>query len=217
MFDLRLFSIIVLLFSIVVHEYAHGWMALRCGDHTAKFSGRLTLNPIPHIDPVGSIILPLILFISGSSVLFGWAKPVPVNPSNYNNPAIDNVKVSGAGPASNFLLAIGFTLTAVMILLNSNSAALFGICRFGIQINLLLALFNLIPLSPLDGSHILEYYIPLEKKPAYRNFQRFGPVALMILVFSGFILPISLFWLIIGPPYNFLFNILHDLISILVL
>jgi len=216
MVDPRIFSIIILIFSIVVHEYAHGWMAMRCGDPTAKFANRLTFNPIPHLDPVGSVILPLVLFISGSPVLFGWAKPVPVNPRNYTNPAIDNLKVSGVGPLSNFILSIGFTFLAILALAIFDSIALFGVCRFGIQINLLLALFNLIPLSPLDGSHILEYYIPTHKKAAYHRLQHFGPVVLMVLIFSSFILPVSLFWLILSPPYNFILNILQDIIRIFI-
>ena len=100
------FNLVILFFSIVVHEYFHGYIALKCGDPTAKYAGRLTLNPIPHIDIVGTIILPLFLVLSGSSFLIGWAKPVPVNPYNFRNPGIDNVKVSAAGPLSNFSLAI---------------------------------------------------------------------------------------------------------------
>jgi len=211
-----IFAIVVLLFSIVVHECAHGWMALRCGDPTAKFSGRLTLNPIPHIDPVGTIILPLFLFMSGSPVLFGWAKPVPVNPANFNNPGIDNVKVSAAGPLSNILLACLFTILAIIFFPVFQYGLVNGICLWGIQINILLALFNLIPLSPLDGSHIFEYFIPPHMKQAYHRFQMSGPIILMIIIFSGFILPVSLFWLIIGPPFNFLLGILQSIMDIFI-
>ena len=214
--ELRVFTVIILIFSIVVHEYAHGWTALRCGDPTAKFSGRLTFNPIPHIDPVGSILIPMFLILSGSPLLFGWAKPVPVNPNNYNNPAVDNVKVSGAGPLSNIILSLVFTFLAIISALFFHSNALFIICQYGIQINLLLALFNLIPLAPLDGSHILEYYIPSHAKQTYHRIQRSGPVILMILIFSGFILPFSLFWMIIGPPFYLLLGILRGIIDIFI-
>lgn len=200
----------ILLFSIVVHEYAHGWMALKCGDRTAEMMGRLTLNPIPHIDPVGTVVIPLIMFLSGSGMLFGWAKPVPVNPYNFGSPGIDNAKVSFAGPASNLILAVIFTVGC--ILAGTKSPLLFKVFNFGIYINLLLALFNMIPLAPLDGSHILEYYLPDSMKPAYSRFQRVGPIILLVLVMSGMFLGFSLLFVILGPPLNFLYSILWNII-----
>jgi len=194
------FKIVVLIFSIVVHECAHGWMALRCGDPTAKFLGRLTLNPIPHLDPIGSVILPLFLFLSGSSFLIGWAKPVPVNPRNFNNPGFDNVKVSGIGPLSNILLAFAFTFLAIISRNILHNNMLYLLCGFGIQINLILALFNILPLSPLDGSHILEYYIPSDIKTIYNRIQVAGPIILLILIITG------LLWTILWPPYYYLFD-----------
>jgi len=214
--ELQVFAIVILLFSIVVHEYAHGWMAFRSGDPTAKYAGRLTLNPLPHLDLMGSIILPLFLFLSNSPVLFGWAKPVPVNPANFNNPSVDNLKVSSAGPLSNMLLAVIFTFLGILSILIMHSIQLFQICRFGIQINLILALFNLIPIAPLDGSHILEYYIPYKWKEAYYRFQSFGSILLMVIIFLSFLSPINIFWLIIGIPFNFLYNLLMLLIDLVV-
>lgn len=200
----------ILLFSIVVHEYAHGWMALRCGDRTAQMMGRLTFNPIPHIDPVGTVVIPLVLFLSGSGMLFGWAKPVPVNPYNFGNPGLDNAKVSFAGPASNLILAVIFTVACIVV--GGQNRLLFNVFNFGIYINLLLALFNMIPLAPLDGSHILEYYMPKHLQPAYHNFQRVGPIILLVLVMSGMFLGFSLLFAILGPPLNFLYSILWNVI-----
>ena len=214
--NVQIFGIVILLFSIVVHEYAHGWMAFRCGDPTAKYAGRLTLNPLPHIDIMGSILLPLFLFMSRSPVLFGWAKPVPVNPVNFNNPSIDNIKVAGAGPLSNIILAVLFTASGILSLFFVHSIQIFTIFQFGIQINLILALFNLIPLSPLDGSHILEYYIPYNWRNTYYKIQSFGPILLLIIIVSSYILPVNIFWLIIGVPYKVLYNILLTMIDLFV-
>jgi len=216
MYDIRIFSIVILLFSIVVHEYAHGWMALRCGDRTAQMAGRLTLNPIPHIDPVGTIIIPAVLFMSGSGLLFGWAKPVPVNPYNFHKPGLDNAKVSFAGPASNIILAVIATFGCIIAIGVFNSRLLFNIFNFGIQINLILALFNMIPLSPLDGSHILEYYLPPHMQQGYHRFQSFGPILLLFLVMSGFFFGFSLLWTILMPPLNFFYGILMSIVDIFV-
>ncbi len=214
--EIRVFGIVVLMFSIVVHEYAHGWMALRCGDPTAEMSGRLTLNPIPHIDPVGTIIVPAFLFLSGSGMLFGWAKPVPVNPYNYHNPGLDNVKVSAAGPISNIILALIFTAGCIISVILLNSVTVFKICQFGIQINLILALFNMIPLTPLDGSHILEYYLPKEMQNNYYKIQKFGPVILLFLVMSGFLFGFSILWMILMPPLQFFYGILMSIVRLFV-
>ncbi len=157
-----IFYIIVLIFSIVVHEVSHGLMAQRLGDKTAEYEGRLTLNPIPHIDLVGSIILPLILILSGSPILVGWAKPVPYNPYNfYDKPWIKKwgeALVAIAGPASNIAIALFFGL--FLRFFNLLPAAT-PLIQTIILVNIVLATFNLVPLPPLDGSKILFAFFPL--------------------------------------------------------
>ncbi|MFC1553923.1 site-2 protease family protein [candidate division KSB1 bacterium] len=198
------FILPVLLFSVVVHEYAHGWMAKRCGDMTAELSGRLTFNPIPHIDPIGTILVPIILSLTPGNFFIAWAKPVPVNPMNFRNPGLDNVKVSGAGPLSNIILAV-----ICRILLEFFSFGLiYGILSYAVAINILLAVFNMVPIHPLDGSHILEYYIPYNFKETYHRFQSVAPFILLLLIFT------QLLWVIITPIYSFVYNFIDILVGI---
>lgn len=189
----------VLLLSIVVHEVAHAWQARREGDDTAYRLGRITLNPVSHLDPVGSILVPAVLFLSGSGFLFGWAKPVPVNPANYREPVAGDIRVSLAGIASNLLLALGFTLAAAGVAaLGSDSdlvTRLLWVARMGIFFNLILAFFNLIPVPPLDGSHVLYHALPESARPAYRGFGRFGFLALI----AGFYFIPQLFAVLLWP------------------
>jgi Zn-dependent protease len=162
-----LIALPVLIFSVVLHEVAHGWMARHQGDNTAAMLGRLTLNPVPHIDPIGSVLVPGILAMTGSPIL-GWARPVPVNPRNYRNFKRGDILVSLAGVVVNFFLAIAFTLLLVATVWASRFVPgamaywdLIGqTARFGIQINFVLMLFNLIPIPPLDGSHVFYYLLP---------------------------------------------------------
>ncbi len=185
--------VLVLLFSVVVHEVAHGWVAYRLGDSTAYEKGRLTLNPIPHIDPVGSIIVPALLSMTGT-IMLGWAKPVPVNPGRLNNPRDDHPKVAAAGPLSNLLLAVVFALAlGVSVGLTGMPAAhggpptlgrfLYTMFETGIFINVVLALFNLLPLPPLDGSWILSRFLPPEARARYENLRRYG-----MFIVVGFLL-----------------------------
>jgi Zn-dependent protease len=173
---------IVLLFSVIVHEVAHGYVALINGDPTARMLGRITLNPVPHIDLVGTIILPLLLLVTHAGILFGWAKPVPVNPLNYRNYVWGEVAVSASGPVSNLALA---ALFAVLLRLGINNPGLVQMAYFGVSINIFLALFNLIPIPPLDGSHILAILLPRELARLYAYLQPVGFVLILILFYTG--------------------------------
>ena len=176
----------VLLFSIVVHEVAHAWQARREGDPTAEQLGRITLNPIRHMDPMGSVIVPLMLWFSNSGMMLGWAKPVPVDPSNYREERAGDIRVSLAGIVSNLLLAVLFTLLGSFLVAIGDGFAirtLLRMCEWGIFINLLLAFFNLIPIPPLDGSHVLYRLLPSRAAELYRSMGRFGFMAILALVF----------------------------------
>jgi Zn-dependent protease len=151
-----IFTLIVLIFSIVIHEVAHGYAANALGDPTARLQGRLTLNPVSHVDPLGSILIPGLLILSNASILFGWAKPVPYNPYNLRNQRWGEAMVAAAGPAVNLVIAIAFGLLlrfgGELPFMSPNFQELAG---HVVYMNILLALFNLIPLPPLDGSKIL--------------------------------------------------------------
>ncbi len=188
--ELIAIRILVLVFSIVFHEVAHGWAALKLGDSTARDAGRLTMNPLPHIDPMGSIVLPLLLAVTGSPFMFGWAKPVPVRVGMLDDPENDHPKVAAAGPASNLLLALISAVALGLVALVANSVLspevlarqdassplyfLVHLFQTAILLNVVLAIFNLIPLPPLDGSWILSRFLPLEQRWRYENLRRYG-------------------------------------------
>ncbi|MFO8172931.1 MAG: site-2 protease family protein [Gemmatimonadota bacterium] len=181
----------VLLMSVVVHEVAHAQVAKWEGDETAARQGRITLNPIPHLDLMGSIIVPLLLFFLPGNFLFGWAKPVPVNPRNYRDPRWGDIRVSLAGVTANLILAI-FCLLVLALILKLNawmpgSMMVWDIigraASFGLYLNLILAVFNLIPLPPLDGSHVVYHFLPPDLGVRYREVGRYGIGILMLLVF----------------------------------
>jgi len=167
-------------------------MAYRCGDDTARLLGRITLNPLPHLDPFGSVLLPLLLIITKSTFLIAWAKPVPVNPRNFRNPTRDDILVSVSGCAVNVLLAFAFTLCAIFTLvllhripgLGPYGNVFLQMCLFGIWINLILAIFNLIPIPPLDGSHILRELLPYSAAVEYDRIGRYGFILLLLLVMT---------------------------------
>lgn len=179
-------TITVIVLSITTHEAAHGFVADRLGDPTARRLGRLTLNPIPHIDPFFTVVLPAMLILFGSNIIFGGAKPVPVNVSLLRNPRHDWALVGAAGPISNLLIA--FLLAAVLSLmihtdLWTRSSSGTEILVIGIFVNVLLAIFNLIPVPPLDGSRVVQYFMPPQAREFYSSIERFGLLIIVALVF----------------------------------
>ena len=182
----------VLLFALVFHEFSHAWVANKLGDPTARYAGRLTLNPIAHLDPIGGL---MILFVG-----FGWAKPVPVDIRYLRNPRVDMMKIAFAGPASNLLLAfIGGTILRVGFV---HGTVAMMIMLFT-QINIMLAVFNMIPIAPLDGSQIFSGLLIRTNPELVRNLQIYGPQILMGAILIGYFTPISPIWWFMGPFVKF--------------
>ena len=193
-----------LLFAMVLHEYAHGWVAYRCGDPTAKLQGRLTMNPLAHIDPFGSVILPLFCLLMPGGFFLGWAKPVPIDPRLMHQPRRDMALVAAAGPCMNLILAIGSALLFTILLSLDSSVAQYWssadetpppqslqtmitlplavMAVYSLLINVLLMLFNLIPIPPLDGSHILRNFLPYKMAAA---FDQIGIRSYLLMFFVG--------------------------------
>lgn len=180
-----------LLFSLCVHEFAHGWTAKKLGDMTAFYRGRLTLNPVAHIDYLGTVILPMIFLWTSSPVFFGWAKPVPVDPGAFQNPKKDMFWVAFAGPLSNVFLAVigAFCLVILYIfhLLNPLplSQSFISMMEMMIYVNILLAIFNLIPLHPLDGGKVIARFLPIRWNIFLEANQKYSYIALIVLIFLG--------------------------------
>lgn len=179
-------KIVILLFSVILHEVMHGYVALRFGDRTAEKAGRLTLNPIPHIDPIGTILLPILSLVTGG-MLFGWAKPVPVNPLNFSNLRKGELMVSGAGVLANFSLAAAAAIIyRILDALPQSFPMLLGeALAFTVLINLVLGIFNLLPIPPLDGSKILLSQLPYKLASQYQRLEPYGFLILIALLFSG--------------------------------
>jgi Zn-dependent protease len=179
---------VVLLFSLSVHESAHGWAALRMGDDTAARQGRITLNPLSHIDPVGTVLIPLLQIFWGGVPLLGWAKPTPVGAHNFRRLARGHVFVAGMGPASNAILALLFTLGLFLGLRSGvrEHEPVMAILTTGIQMNVVLALFNLVPLPPLDGSWVASWGLPRSVAAPYdRIVEPYGQWILLVLFATG--------------------------------
>jgi Zn-dependent protease len=223
---IAIFEFAVLLFSLSLHEAAHAWMANRLGDPTARMLGRVTLNPLRHIDPLGTVILPLIMLFVSPGFLFGWAKPTPVTPANFKNVTRDDILTTVAGPFSNILAAIGATLVLLILSRTSANGAdivhqiaatgslegslmsasptlvpLVLLFYLAMILNLFLAAFNLLPLPPLDGSHVFRHLLPYR---ALRVYDSLG----MISIFIIFLLGGRVVGFIVGPPIAFLRSIL---------
>ena len=192
---------IPLLFAITIHEVAHGWVASKLGDKTALMMGRLTLNPLKHIDPIGTIVVPVSMLIitsslSGSPFIFGWARPVPVNFNNLKKPRRDMAFVAAAGPLTNLLMAIIWAAIAKLSAFLPAFASPFlqSMSMFGIQINCVLMILNLFPIPPLDGSRVVSSLLPIKLSLAYDRLEPFGFWILIFLLFSGLLSPL------LGPP-----------------
>lgn len=178
----------IFLFSLSFHEYAHGWVAYRLGDPTAKFLGRLTMNPLRHIDWIGTFLFPLMMFLMPGLLLFGWAKPVPIDPRNIRGGRQGTLLVAAAGPVSNILLALlisGALQLFVTLTPTKTLVILYEMLETGVYLNLMLAAFNLIPLHPLDGGKVMEGVLPIRHLASYDQIGRYGFLILFLLLYSG--------------------------------
>ena len=193
-----IFQIAVLIMSVVVHEVAHGFVANYLGDPTARIAGRLSLNPLPHIDPIGSVFIPLLLYLTGAGVIFGWARPVPVNPYNLRGKYGEAI-VAAAGPLSNLALSAIFGML-LRIAAPALPETFVQITVVVVVINLVLALFNLIPIPPLDGSKILFAFLPYHLLHLREPLERYG--FFIVLIFIVF------FWQFLAPIIGFLFSLI---------
>ena len=199
--SLAIISIVILIFSVILHEVSHGYAAEVLGDPTARLSGRLTLNPLPHIDIMGSIVLPALFVLTGSPVVFGWAKPVPYNPVNIRGTAwkdrYGGALVAAAGPAVNILLAVIF---GVLIRFNVFDPVMIQFFLTVVIINISLAVFNLIPIPPLDGHHILAALLPYDLRQKYMELYRYSFILMFIVAF--------VLWQFVSPAVLFLVKII---------
>ena len=205
-----IFIIIILIFSVVIHEVSHGYTANALGDSTARFAGRLTLNPLKHLDLTGSVIIPAILILTQAGFIFGWAKPVPYNPYNLRNQRWGEAIVGGAGPAVNFLIAIIFGLLIRFgIAFEFLSVSFIQITSIVVFVNILLGFFNLIPFPPLDGSKVFASILPRKAEESYRKFMDMSMKYGLTTIF-GFLF---LFIFILGPIFARFISFIFFLIT----
>ena len=197
--SISIISIVILIFSVIFHEVSHGYMADFLGDPTARIQGRLTLNPLKHIDPLGSIIVPLLTTLAGFT--FGWAKPVPYNPYNLKNRRQGEFLIAIAGPASNLFLALVFGLIIRFAFANATiMTPVLQVLIDIVVINIVLAIFNLIPVPPLDGSKLLLAFLPNQYGNLRMSLERLGPIFVLIVVFF--------LWQIISPIIPAIFSLI---------
>lgn len=174
-----------ILFAITVHEVSHGWMALRCGDRTAKVMGRLTLNPIKHVDMIGTVLLPGLLILMHAPFIFGWAKPVPVDWRNLRNPRRDMALVALMGPLSNFIMALLWGLLLKYTFDPTSSNGWMIMAQTGVMVNVVLMVLNLLPLPPLDGSRVVSSLLSPRAAYQYNKLERYGFIIILILLLTN--------------------------------
>lgn len=182
--ELVVFQVVVLIFSVVIHEVSHGIVADHLGDPTARLAGRLTLNPLKHLDPFGSVILPLLLSLVPGGVVFGWAKPVPYNPYNLKNPERGAALIAAAGPVSNLAVALVFSVAfRAAAALPALGGTLPLLLAQIVIVNVALAVFNFVPIPPLDGSKVLSWFLPISARRYWESFERMGWLLLLVFIF----------------------------------
>lgn len=200
MLETFIYYAFALLVAITVHEAAHAWMAYKLGDHTAKYEGRVTLNPLAHLDPIGT----LMIFVAH----FGWGKPVPYNPHNLKDPKSGAALIALAGPMANFITALILTIPAKYIpfeMIPMGGSFIFNVLQTTIILNIFLLVFNLLPIAPLDGSKLIGAFIPYSYEAEYQEFLRVGPYILIGILFLQYILNINILGRILFPLFDYIY------------